>query len=233
MMLSVVTPVRERALVAASAAAGALAVPLHIFLTPVSAALSAVFAVVGLLVWRWSRLPLCQKTTPRTVWRFAEPIVWTGIGLAIGLVLLATIRLVIEPSVPSIGARIAAAGALPVWRRVVIIYVAAVGEELIFRLLLLSAVVGIVVRALRLPRPLPSRAVLWTANGIAGVAFAFVHLPAWGGDITPQLALSVLALNAIGGLVLGTVFVKWGIVAAMWTHAGADCAMQLIGPLTG
>ena len=47
------------------------------------------------------------------------------------------------------------------------------------------------------------------------------------------LPLSVLTLNAVGGVVLGYVFVNRGIVAAIWTHAGADCAIQLIGPLTG
>jgi len=47
------------------------------------------------------------------------------------------------------------------------------------------------------------------------------------------LPLAVIALNAVGGVVLGRAFVYRGIVAAMWIHAGADCAIQLIGPLTG
>lgn len=46
------------------------------------------------------------------------------------------------------------------------------------------------------------------------------------------LSLMVLAMNGVGGLVLGYVFAARGIVAAMWAHAGADCAIQLIGPLT-
>jgi hypothetical protein len=46
------------------------------------------------------------------------------------------------------------------------------------------------------------------------------------------LVTAVLMLNSLGGLVFGTVFMKRGIVAAMWAHAGADCAIQLIGPLT-
>ena len=41
-----------------------------------------------------------------------------------------------------------------------------------------------------------------------------------------------MTLNAVGGLVFGYVFVTLGIVTAMWVHAGADCAIQLIGPLT-
>jgi hypothetical protein len=41
-----------------------------------------------------------------------------------------------------------------------------------------------------------------------------------------------MTLNAIGGVVLGSAFVNRGIVAAIWIRAGADCAIQLIGPLT-
>jgi len=58
--------------------------------------------------------------------------------MAVGLLLLAVMRLMIEPAIPAAGARLAAAAALPLWRRVVIIYVAAVSEEINFRLLLLS-----------------------------------------------------------------------------------------------
>jgi membrane protease YdiL (CAAX protease family) len=158
-----------------------------------------------------------------------------GVGLAVGLFMLAVIRLVIEPAVPAIASRMVAAGALPMWRRVAIIYVAAVGEELIFRLCLLSAVAGIGARLLRLPRHVPTPAVIWTANGLTALLFAAVHLPTWSGvvSLSAALALSVMTLNAVGGIVLGYVFVNRGIVAAIWTHAGADCAIQLIGPLTG
>jgi hypothetical protein len=47
-----------------------------------------------------------------------------------------------------------------------------------------------------------------------------------------RLALTVMTLNGLGGVVFGYVFVTRGIVAAMWAHAGADCAIMLIGPLT-
>jgi Type II CAAX prenyl endopeptidase Rce1-like len=158
-----------------------------------------------------------------------------GLGLLVGLGALAVIRLVIEPAIPAAGARIAAAAALPLWRRVAIIYVAAVGEELIFRLLLLSLIAGIVVRLVRRAEQGPGRRIIWVANGLSALAFAAVHLPAWSatGALSLGLALMVLTLNGLGGLVFGYVFVKHGISAAMWAHAGADCAVQLIGPLTG
>ncbi len=127
-----------------------------------------------------------------------------------------------------------AAGALPIWRRLVIIYVAAVGEELVFRLLLLSVVTGLTMRLLRRAARVPSRGVVWGAIALTAFAFAAVHLPAWSavGPLSLGLALMVMTLNGLGGVVLGYVFVTRGIVAAILVHAGADCAIQLIGPLT-
>jgi membrane protease YdiL (CAAX protease family) len=228
------TPSGGAALTAASAVAGGLAVPLHVVATPLCAAGAGLFAALGLFVWRWSRLPPPAPTAAQSgMTRVVRAAVWTAIGLAVGLFLLAVMRLVIEPVVPAIALRMVAAGALPVWRRVAIIYVAAVGEELIFRLFLLSAIAGVAARLLRLPLHAPTPAVIWTANGLSALLFAGVHLPAWGGAMSFGLALAVMTLNALGGVVLGYVFVNRGIVAAIWTHAGADCAIQLIGPLTG
>jgi membrane protease YdiL (CAAX protease family) len=235
-VITAATPSGMAALVAASAVAGGLAVPLHVVATPLCAAGAGLFAALGLFVWGWSRLPPPAPTAAQSgMTRLVRAAVWAAIGLAVGLFLLAVMRLVIEPAVPAIASRMVAAGALPVWRRVAIIYVAAVGEELIFRLFLLSAVAGVTARLLRLPRHVPTPVVIWTANGLSALLFAGVHLPAWGGVVSfgVGLALSVMTLNAVSGVVLGYVFVNRGIVAAIWTHAGADCAIQLIGPLTG
>jgi hypothetical protein len=167
--------------------------------------------------------------------RFAPPITWFGAGLLLGLVLLASIRVLIEPGLPTIGARIAAAGAQPVWRRLLVVFVAAVGEEVLFRLLLLSGILGVLARLGRLGAPIPGAPVVWAANGLSSLAFALAHLPAWGGagSMSAGLMVAVLALNAAGGLFFGHAFASRGIAAAIWAHAGADCAIQLIGPLTG
>ncbi len=220
----------------ASAVAGGLAVPPHLVATPLCAAGLGLFAGLGLVVWRWSRLPPPAWTAAHGgIARFVRDAVWMALGLAVGLFFLAVMRLVIEPVVPAITSRMAAAGALPVWRRVAIIYVAAVGEELIFRLFLLSALAGVAAWLLRLPGHVPTPAAIWTANFLSALLFAAVHLPAWSGagSVGVALPLSVMTLNVVGGVVLGYVFVKRGIAAAMWTHAGGDCAIQLIGPLTG
>ena len=228
------TPFGRVALIAASVAAGALAVPAHAIVTPLSAAGFGLLAVLGLFVWRWSRLPaLVQPAAQGGMTRFVRPVFWIALGLAVGLFFLAVMRLVIEPVVPAIGARMAAAGALPVWRRVAIIYVAAVGEELIFRLVLLSAIAGVTARLFSRTRAEPTATVVWTAITLSALLFAAAHLPAWSAVSSGvAVPLTVMTLNAIGGVVLGSAFVNRGIAAAIWLHAGADCAIQLIGPLT-
>ena len=226
---------RPAPFVAACAIAGALAVPVDAIATPISTVVAGLVAVLGLRLWRWSGLPGSLKTeAPAGFERVVRRAAWLGLGLLVGLLLLGVIRLAIEPAIPAAGARIAAAAALPIWRRVVIIYVAAVGEELVFRLLLLSLVTGAAMRLLRRAAGVPSGGVTWSGIGLSALAFAAVHLPAWStvGALSPGLALIVMALNGLGGVVFGYVFVTRGIVAAMWTHAGADCAIQLIGPLT-
>ncbi|MBI3662613.1 MAG: CPBP family intramembrane metalloprotease [Acidobacteria bacterium] len=222
-------------IVGACVTAGALAVPYQALTTSVSAAIAGLMGWLGLRLWHWSRLPSFVHSEERG-WPLvlAQSGLWMSFGLALGLIILAVLRLVIEPSVPSIGARIAAAGTLPIWRRVLIIYVAAVGEEVIFRLILLSAITGLGARLLRLGRRAPMTSVVWVANVIAALAFAAVHLPSWSqaAPMGAGLAASVVALNALGGITFGWVFVNRGIVFAMLAHAGADCAIQLLGPLT-
>jgi hypothetical protein len=223
---------RDWALVASCAIAGGLSVPWNPPVTGIATVVGAMLALLGLWL-RWWGVPAEWGSTPAGSSRVRTAIVWYAAGLVVGLVLLGTIRFLIQPTVPEAGARIAAAGQLPVWRRLLIIYVAAVGEELVFRVVLLSVVAGVLVRIVRARRA-AGEAVEWLAIGVAAVAFGAVHLPAWSGiGLTAGVVATVMTLNMIGGIVFGHAFVRHGILAAICAHAGADCAIQLIGPLTG
>jgi membrane protease YdiL (CAAX protease family) len=235
-VMTAMAPVRKWVFVTVCAAAGALAVPLHAVATPVAAVVSGVVGFLGLRVWQWSGLPSAMKTDSiRGVDRLVQPAVSIGLGLILGLFLLGVIRLAIQPDFAAIGVRLSAAAAQPVWRRFLIIFIAAVGEELIFRLLLLSFFAGVTVRVRRHADRLGDRSSVWVAIGLSALVFGAAHLRAWSeaAPLGPGLAVAVVLLNAVGGILFGFVFVKRGIWAAMLAHAGADCAIQLIGPLTG
>jgi hypothetical protein len=81
---------------------------------------------------------------------------------------------------------------------------------------------------------MPTKRIVWVANMLAALAFAAVHLPSWSAAApgSAGVTLAVLTLNTVAGLVIGYVFATRGVAAAMWTHAGGDCAIQLLGPLS-
>src|SRR5262249_11969603 len=156
----------------------------------------ALVAALGLVVWRWSSLPsLVKVPAPDPARAVARAAMYMGVGLTIGLLLLAVIRLAIQPSVPEIGMRMTAAGELPISRRLTIIFLGAVGEELIFRLLILSVVAGLTARLLQTPGNVPASAAVLTAIAVSALLFGAAHLPSWGGgSLGAGLALSVVLL---------------------------------------
>ena len=73
---------------------------------------------------------------------------------------------------------------------------------------------------------------VWIAVVVSALAFALVHLPAWTAatSVTPLLIVAVLALNGIAGLVLGQVYWRFGIEAAIACHYAGDLMIQGLGP---
>lgn len=221
--------------VAACALAGALAAPMSMLLMPASAVIAASAAVAGLYLRRWAKLD--DALRPRTRSREGRSVGTVravAAGLVLGLFTLGVVRLVLEPWVPAAGVRIAIAASQPAWRRLVIIYTAAVGEEVLFRLVGVSAMIGVLSRLASRGLALPSRRMIGLALVLSALVFGAAHLPAWlnAGAITLPLGALIIALNAAGGLVFGYIFVTRGIAAAIYTHAAADFVLLFVGPRT-
>lgn len=114
---------------------------------------------------------------------------------------------------------------------------AAIGEEILFRLFLISFSVFLLGLILR--RLLGSIAVPWIANALAALAFAAAHLPAamllQGVSNPAQLPTSqlmeIMLLNTLVGFVAGFHYLRNGLVAAIGVHFLAYVVLHVILPL--
>lgn len=117
-------------------------------------------------------------------------------------------------------------------------YTAAVGEEILFRLLLLSLWALLLAQVFkRFLSPDRSRgAALAIANGIAALSFALSHLGTamvlFGVTSPAQLPaatwVELLVLNGVIGLLAGHHFMRSGLVAATGVHLGADLIWHVV-----
>lgn len=153
-------------------------------------------------------------------------------GAALGAVLLGIIVFLLLPMEPRLAARLAARAGHPAWWPFAIAFEASVLEEVAFRLFLLSATVWVLSRGWKKDRSEASSMSVWIAVVVSALAFALVHLPAWTAatDATPVLIAAVLALNGVAGLVLGQVYWRFGIEAAIACHYAGDLVIQGLGP---
>jgi hypothetical protein len=115
---------------------------------------------------------------------------------------------------------------------------AGIGEEILFRLFMLSLWAWLLTAILG--RRQPTQTIFWTANVIAAVAFTAAHLPAvmvllnaaTPTDLPLVVLGELLVLNGIVGLVAGQQFLRHGLVAAVGIHFWADVVWHVIWPAT-
>ncbi|HVP40191.1 MAG TPA: CPBP family glutamic-type intramembrane protease [Candidatus Saccharimonadales bacterium] len=116
---------------------------------------------------------------------------------------------------------------------------AAIGEEILFRSLLMGLWAFLLTLALR--RWKATRAALWAGNVVAALLFSAGHLPAamlflgvQSPRAVPPLALGeLLVLNCLVGLVAGERYLRDGLVAAVGVHLWADVVWHVIWPVLG
>jgi hypothetical protein len=116
---------------------------------------------------------------------------------------------------------------------------AGVGEEILYRLFLMSVWAFLLNLVLR--RWDATRVALWAANLVAALVFAAAHLPAamllvgasTPGDLPPLMLAELFLLNGLLGLVAGERFMKEGLVTAVGVHFWADVVWHVAWPLIG
>jgi membrane protease YdiL (CAAX protease family) len=112
--------------------------------------------------------------------------------------------------------------------------VAGIGEEVIFRLFLVSALVWVFSRIVKSSRR--QNQIFWSAVLVSALAFAFAHLPSlmflygWKtmGDIPPLLMAELVGLNGVLSLVAAHYLRKSGFLSALSIHFWADVVWHVV-----
>jgi hypothetical protein len=121
--------------------------------------------------------------------------------------------------------RIRSTATLPLWLRAIIPVYAAVTEEIIYRLGVMTVVVWIATLVFRRPAVSPPAAAVWLGIAVAAVLFGLAHVA--NVPDAPHPILRAVTLNGVAGIVLGWVYWKRGFEAAVLAHFGADVSIYL------
>ena len=194
---------------------GAIATFLSFPFPPPVVNLLAAEIIVALLVWSglWFGARNGLGSAIPSPKRIAYSLL---IGAAAGGVVLAALAPM------GLQSRLTADAKVPAWKWLIIAFDAAVLEEIVFRLFIVSFVVWLLARFIKRP------VAIWIALIVGALLFGAAHLGRWSA-MGPAVITASMAVNAFAAIVLGLVYVKWGIEAAMITHFAADIVVHLIG----
>lgn len=105
---------------------------------------------------------------------------------------------------------------------------AALTEEIFFRLGLMTLFVWIIRLAVR--RTATDKLSLWIGNFLAALIFAGAHLPHILSSGAPDwnMVISIIVFNSLGGLILGWLFMRYGLISAILAHFIADFVQHVI-----
>lgn len=117
------------------------------------------------------------------------------------------------------------------WRGALASFYGGTTEEIICRLFLVNLIVWL---AAKLRHGQAGNGIYIGAIVLAALLFGAQHLPALvasGGHLTTFAVTRVIGLNAVVGILSGTVYWKFGLEHAMVAHFSADIVLHAIAPL--
>jgi membrane protease YdiL (CAAX protease family) len=123
-----------------------------------------------------------------------------------------------------------------VWEGLLASIGAGIREEVWLRFGVLTFCVWVGLKfARRLPPhgEMPSSRLLWTANIVAALGFAAMHVPQAQMliGLTGRLLVFMFVGNGVPGLVFGWLYWRRGLVPAMAAHFGLDLVLKVLVPL--
>lgn len=146
-----------------------------------------------------------------------------GVGGTLGLILLE--RFVFLPRVSK--ALTGSDTRISLWKRFLAGFYGGIAEEILLRLFMMSGLAWLISLVWK-----DATAALWLANVLAAVLFGLGHLPATRAitPLTPMVVIRALALNGLLGIVLGYLYMRYGLETAMFAHFTADVVIHVIYP---
>ena len=105
-----------------------------------------------------------------------------------------------------------------------------IAEELLLRLFLMTLFVWLGRFISKTREGKPTDAVMWIANILAAVLFGLGHLPAvmFLVPLTPLVITRTVVMNGLLGIILGWLYWKRGLEAAMISHFSADIVLHVL-----
>lgn len=107
-----------------------------------------------------------------------------------------------------------------------------IGEEILFRLFLMTLFVWISAKIVRKPDGHPTDGGIWISIIVSSILFGLGHLGITSDltAITPVVILRAILLNGVAGVICGWLYWKKGLESAMIAHFSADIVLHVITP---
>ena len=120
---------------------------------------------------------------------------------------------------------------LPVWWKGLLgAFYGGIGEELLLRFFVMTLFVWILKKVSRIKGDEIPKGIIWTSIILAAVLFGVMHLPMTAAlaPLSFLLVIRAILINGIGGVVLGYLYWKEGLLSAMIAHFTVDIVMHAL-----
>lgn len=191
-----------------------------------SALMYTVFALIGVLVYRRAgySMPVFEDllgTEGKAEVNWKPWLVFSlGGGLLVGLLVILGDYLFLQLGSPLSLLE----SQLPAWWKGILgAFSAGIGEELMFRLFMMTLLTLLMTRIFK-----ARRVAIWVSIIFVAVFFGVLHLPATAAvaELSPLVVLRALLLNGIGGAAFGWLYWKQGLESAMAAHFVTDVVVH-------
>ena len=166
----------------------------------------------------------------KEVGAYLKSILGISIVLGVFAVVLLVLSSLLYAPVPAL---IHSAGtSIPLWEGFLASFYGGIGEEILFRLFVMTLLVWIVFKIKETADGKPTTIGTWLAIIISAVLFGLGHLPVAStvATVTPLTVAEAVVNNGIVGIICGWLYWKKGLESAMIAHFSADIGLHVIIP---